>query len=103
MTVSRKMYQMAITEPDDRFPEEFRFYVSDRDVKIEWCHFEKDGRLNSQNIILDAWFDEHWLIAYGPGPSYKGDTFDIPVAREMWDYLYRTHSANAKQMRKAKA
>lgn len=103
MTVSPKIYRMAITELDDFEGEEFRFYVWDRDVKILWCRIDENGRFNSQNIILDAWFDENRLISYGLDPRYEGDTFDIIVAREMWDYLYRTHSANAKQMRKAKA
>ena len=103
MTVTRKIYQMAITELGEADIEEFRFYVRDRDVKIQWCRFEKNGRLNAQNIILDAWFDENRLIAYGLDPRYDGGTFNITVAREMWDYLYRTHSAYAKKMRRQKA
>ena len=91
------LYTMPISLPNAKEPEEFRFYVSGRNVKIQWAMAYNTGVRATQAIDLDAWFDRDWLDAYGLNPNYKGGTFSIDTAREMWKYLQYRHSADAKQ------
>lgn len=95
-------YTMPITLPNAEEPEEFRFHVSGRNVKIQWVIWPNPAVPSIQNIALYVWFDKNWLDAFGL-TDYDGDTFSIDTAREMWKYLQYRHSADAKRNRKATA
>lgn len=97
------LYTMPITLPNAKEPQEFRFYVSGQNVKIQWSVVYSESTVrNTQNIEIDSWFQHDWLVAHGL-TDYKGDTFSIDTAREMWNYLYDRHSVEAKRNAEAYA